>query len=204
MRPLLNGGTLGGQVCMKALRDHLALKNPRFRCRDTSEQHSLVVDLTSTLNPPASAPALDDLKALAGAEYVFLAPLYKDFNGIFFHGHGETFGLVVAPIEELREMATDYRESFYVDEADLYPFQRDGVAFATIFQSGNYFVCYRGRIYYSDHDGGDDGVWGEDLESFFARALSDPPKFLLDVGCYTRYSDGATDRQFIPEEFLHD
>jgi len=189
---------------MKALHDHLALENPRFRCRDVTEEHSLVVNLTSAVGAPATARELDELRTLAGPEYVFLEPLYRQFNGVFLHGHGDTFGLVVAPIEQLPEIAVECRESFYVDEADLYPFQREGVPFATIFQSGNYFVCHRGIVCYSNHDGGDDAVWGEDVEAFFARGLSDPPKFLLDVGCYTRYSDGTTDRQFIPEEFLHD
>ena len=79
-----------------------------------------------------------------------------------------------------------------------------GLAFATIATSANYFVVYNGKIYYSDHDGGDDRVWGENLELFFQRALSDPAQFLSDAGCYTRYSDGRTDRQFIPESFVHD
>lgn len=189
---------------MKALLDHLALKNPRFHCRDTSEQHSLVVDLTSSVGEPATERELATLRSLAGSEYVFLEPLYRQSNGILLHGHGDTFGLVVAPIDELQEIAADCRESFYVDEADLYPFEREGVPFGTIFASGNYFLCYQGKVYYSDHDGGDDAVWGENLEAFFARALTDPAKFLLDVGCYTRYSDGASDRQFIPEQFVHD
>lgn len=189
---------------MKVLRDHLALESPRFRCRDASEQHSLTVPLTSTANPPATHKQLSELRLLAGAEFVYLEPLYREFNGVFLHGHGETFGLVIAPIAELAELAADCRESFYVDEEDLHPFQREGVAFATVFESGNYFLCHKGKVYYSDHDGGDDAVWGEDLQSFLTRALSDPPKFLLDAGCYTRYSDGTSDRQFIPEEFLHD
>jgi hypothetical protein len=153
---------------------------------------------------PANAEELDTLRALAGSEYQFLEPLYREYNGVFLHENGETFGLVVAPIDELRELAAECREAFYVEAAFLYPFQREGVPFATIFQSGNYFICHQGKIYYSDHDGGDDAVWGENLEAFFARALADPPKFLLDVGCYTRYEDGTTDRQFIPERFAHD
>lgn len=189
---------------MKALQDHLALDNPRFHCRDTSGEHSLVVSLTSAVGAPASAQQLGALRRLAGSEYGFLEPLYRRFNGVWLHGHGDTWGLVVAPIAELRKLAAACREAFYVGDADLYPFQREGVPFATIFESGNYFICHHGKVYYSDHDGGDDSVWGASLEAFFARALADPPKFLLDVGCYTRYSDGKSERQFIPERFVHD
>jgi hypothetical protein len=61
----------------------------------------------------------------------------------------------------------------------------------------------RGKVCYSDSDGGNDAVWAKNLEAFFKRAPVDPCKF-LDAGCYTRYFDGKTDRQFIPETFLHD
>jgi hypothetical protein len=47
-------------------------------------------------------------------------------------------------------------------------------------------------------------VWGENLDAFFTRALADPVKFLDAAGSYTRYFDGKTDRQYIPETFLHD
>lgn len=39
---------------------------------------------------------------------------------------------------------------------------------------------------------------------FFRKAFSDPARFLFDAGCCTRYLDGRTDRQFIPESFIHD
>jgi hypothetical protein len=34
------------------------------------------------------------------------------------------------------------------------------------------------------------------------RIADDPAKFLREVGCYTRYSDGKTDTQWIPNEFI--
>jgi len=189
---------------MHALRTHLALKNPRFRCRDVSGQHHLTVNLTSLAGAPATLRELEALRDFAGAQYAFLEPLYRELNGVTLHGHRDTFGLVVARVEQLPEFASDWKDSFYEEEDDLYPFQREGIAFATIAHSGNYFAAHNGKIYYDDHDGGDDSVWGEDLESFFERALLEPAKFLYDAGCYTRYSDGKSDRQFIPEEFLHD
>jgi hypothetical protein len=188
---------------MKALLEHLALKNPRFRCRDVSEQHSLIVNLGSVVGPPATAAELIELRAIAGPEYPYLEGLYRLFNGVALHHHGGTFGLVIASIDELAALGSDWRDSFYVPAEELEPYQRAGVAFATIYESGNYFASHDGKVYYSDHDGDDATPWSS-LEAFFEGALLDPPKFLLDVGCYTRFSDGKTDLQFIPEEFLHD
>jgi len=190
---------------MEALRTHLALKNPRFQCRDVSEKHSLVVKLKSKVGAPAKAPELKRLRALAGSAYRLLEPLYRQFNGLILHTHRRTSGLVVAPVAQLPELMADWKASMdYLEPNELYPFQRKGIPFATIDGSGNYFVAHGRNIYYADHDGGDDAVWGKSVEDFFARALGDPAKFLYDAGCYTRYFDGKTDRQYIPEEFLHD
>ncbi len=190
---------------MRAIREHLALQNPRFVCKDAYEVGELSVPLSNDVGAPASRLQLEQLRELAGPAFDTLAPLYEAFNGLGFHVNADTAGLFVAPIEQLAELNRDWREWFSdIAPADLYEFQRHGFAFATIVASANYFVVFRGRIYYSDHDGGDDAVWGEDLERFFSRALSDPPRFLYEAGCYTRYSDGETDAQLIPERFVHD
>jgi hypothetical protein len=34
--------------------------------------------------------------------------------------------------------------------------------------------------------------------------LDEPAKFLYSMGCYTRFSDGETDKQWIPEQFVED
>jgi hypothetical protein len=148
--------------------------------------------------------SLKALQKLAGKEYAALEPLCRQCNGLVLHTHRKTSGLVIGAVGSLSDFATDLKASFLVDEADLYPSQREGVAFATTQASGNYFVVHKGTVYYSDHDGGDDAVWGRNLDAFFTRALADPARFLNDAGCYTRYVDGKTDRQFIPETFLHD
>jgi hypothetical protein len=145
------------------------------------------------------------LRRVAGDEAEALTPLYTEFNGAVLHTNGETSRLVVAPIAELEEFNTDWRDWFeHLDPGELYDFQRSGIAFAAVAASGNYFVMYQGRVYYSDHDGGDDAIWGAHLEEFFERALSKPARFLYEAGCHTRYSDGETERQFIPESFIHE
>lgn len=163
------------------------------------------MDVTSTAQGPATPAELERLTGLAGDEYIHLLPLYRLYNGITFHQSGEEAGLLIAAIDEIAELNEDWRGWFdYLEPDDVYDFQKDGFAFATIAGSGNYFVCFGGKVHYSDHDGGDDAVWGESLVAFFERALSDPAKFLYEAGCYTRYSDGMSSRQYIPETFSHD
>jgi hypothetical protein len=190
---------------MEVIREHLRLRNLRFQCRDVSETRTLTVSVSSSAGAPATTLQLQHLQKVAGSEYVSLEPLYREFNGVVFHQNGETAGLIVATVDEIEELNGEWLEWFEDWEPeDLYDFQRNGIAFATIAQSGNYFVVYRGQVYYSDHDGGDDSVWGDSVEDFFERALANPPQFLYESGCYTRYFDGKSDAQFIPETFSHD
>lgn len=190
---------------MKIIEQHVALKNPRFICRDTSEHYELTVPLSHAVGSPAKISDLDKLRRIAGTEAKWLLPLYTEFNGISFHQYGDTAGLIVASIDQLEALNNEWREWFQgMEQDELYEFQQEGLAFASIAASANFFVIYMGKVYYSDHDGGDDHIWGENLELFFKGALTDPARFLFDVGCYTRYSDGRTDRQFIPESFVHD
>jgi hypothetical protein len=42
----------------------------------------------------------------------------------------------------------------------------------------------------------------ESFEEFLDSILADPADFLNHLGCYTRYSDGKTDIQWIPKEYV--
>ena len=190
---------------MQSIREHLALPNPRFVCKAPYEFEEFEVPLANEAGQPASLDQLAMLEQLGGPAFATLKPLYEAFDGLLLHHHGDTVGLFVFPIEELAERNGDWRQWLADREpAKLYVFQRSGFAFATIVASGNYFVAHEGRIYYSGHDGGNDAVWGDGVEDFFQRALSDPAGSLTEADCYTRYSDGVTDDQLIPERFLHD
>ena len=169
---------------------------------DNKETKELRVNLTNWHGKPCTKSDLSKLQTIAKKESDFLAELYAKYDGLQFQINGETAGLVVASVSELEQYNSDWRDWFseYAAE-DLQDFEKEGVAFATIHQSGNYFVMYEGKVYYGDHDGGNDEVWGDSLQDFFTKALSDPPKFLTDAGCYTRYYDGKTDTQYIPEKF---
>jgi len=192
-------------VQVQSILDHLALPKPRFLCNDAYGSVELEVPLSNKVGRPASKRQLAALRELAGPSFATLAPLYATCNGLQLHRHGATAGLCVFAIAELAQRNREWRAWFADREpSELYEFQRAGFAFATVEGSGNYFVAHEGRIHYSDHDGDDDAVWGEGVEDFFRRALSDPARFLREAGCYTRYSDRRTDTQFLPERFLHD
>lgn len=190
---------------MISIKEHLALVNPRFLCTDAYGEGLLEVPLASIAGRPARSRQLDLLRVMAGSEFPSLEALYRDFDGLTFHMNGDTAGLCVAPIKGLKSLNRSWRIWFSsIDSAELYDFQRSGFAFATIDASGNYFVVHGGRVYYSRHDDDDDDVWGESVEDFFRLALQDPANFLKRAGCYTRYSDGSSDTQWMPAEFVHD
>ena len=188
---------------MDILREYLEHRDQKFYCKDNKDQKELVVPLTNFAGPAADLDQLKILKELTKTEANSLLPLYEICNGAKLQVHQDTIGLLISPIEDLEELNEEWRESFsYYDEDDLYDFQKDGFAFAQIYQSGNYFVVSKGKIFYSDHDGGDDTKWGSNLEEFFKIALTDPAKFLYDAGCYTRYYDGKTETQYIPKALV--
>ena len=83
---------------------------------------------------------------------------------------------------------------------------REGIAFGEIPHSANFFVVGvgedAGKVYYADHDDFRESPIAENLEELLDRIRSNPANFLYQCGCYTRYSDGKTDRQWIPKEYV--
>lgn len=188
---------------MRILSEYLKQKDQKFYCKDNKNEKELIVPLVNLSGGSATDIQLMELKKLAKNEADYLIDLYQTCNGAKLQVHQKTIGLLISPIGELVELNEKWKESFsYYDEEDLYDFQKEGFAFAQIFQSGNYFVVHKGKVFYSDHDGGDDTKWGSSVAEFFRIALTDPAKFLLDAGCYTRYYDGKTETQYIPEKLL--
>jgi hypothetical protein len=62
-----------------------------------------------------------------------------------------------------------------------------------------------GKIFYADHDGWYESAFADDFDRFLAHVSHEPARLLAEeVGCYTRYADGKTDAQWIPEEYFAD
>ena len=95
------------------------------------------------------------------------------------------------------------------DEQDLPDWYYRGVVFGEIPHSANYFVIQpegdeAGQIYYCDHDDFVTEPIASSFEELLNTIVNDPPAFLFQRGCYTRYSDGKTDIQWIPKDYIPD
>jgi hypothetical protein len=62
-----------------------------------------------------------------------------------------------------------------------------------------------GKILYADHDGWYESAFANDFQKFLAHVTRKPVIFLNEeLGWYTRYWDGKSDKQWIPEEYFPD
>lgn len=194
---------------MDAFFEHLRDPSPGFRCYRPSRDETQLehqVHVQHFVGDPATDEDLAEIQRRLGPECDDMKALYSKCNGLLLYCQGEeTPGLALFPVEHWDDKNAERREWFeHWDEDDLYEFQKHGIAFGEVCFSGNYFVWYEGTIYYADHDGGDDTPLGDTLLHFLDRIVADPAKFLYDVGCYTRYSDGKTDEQWIPGQYVPD
>ena len=193
---------------MRNLIKKINLRNQKFKCHksgDKDKRLNLTVDIHHELRNGATDNDISLLEKMIPENNEEVIELYKLYNGIKLYCNGNTSGLQIYPISDLKELNVEWKESIsYYDEEDLYDFQKKGVAFGDISHSGNYFVLYKGKVYYSNHDGGDDTSLVESFKEFLSKIVENPAKFLYDMGCYTRYADGKTDGQWIPQEFIAD
>ena len=84
---------------------------------------------------------------------------------------------------------------------------RQAIVFGEICNSGNCFVIpttgeNAGKVIYADHDPEEPLPILGFFDDFLNLILADPARFMDRMGCYTRYSDGQTDTQWIPKEFV--
>ncbi|MDZ4783416.1 MAG: SMI1/KNR4 family protein, partial [Planctomycetia bacterium] len=108
--------------------------------------------------------------------------------------------------KELRQVNHKRQWNYELEAEDMPSWFREGVVFGEIYESGNYFVLHeehgKERVYYYDHDDFQEEPLAESFEAFLALIVDDPPGFLFRCGCYTRYSDGKTEGQWIPKEYV--
>jgi hypothetical protein len=204
---------------------HLQQENPAFRCyacRDRSMQLDLVARVNNRLGPPADKTALSAVEEFLGPKATTVKLFYAKHDGVLMYedsrttrwsgGESRTTGIAFFPVGQWASTSGEMRSSLVAmgwSEDEFTEWLRQGIAFCEIPQSGNYFVIqptgqHAGKIYYADHDDFNPDPIAESFEAFLDSILADPADFLYRHGCYTRYSDGKTDIQWIPKEYVAD
>jgi hypothetical protein len=188
--------------------------NPAFICtnggRSEKTKRQFVASVYHVLNSAASTQDLAILRSLLGAQASQFEEVYSAHDGFVLYKDvlSDAAGIEALPVARWDEAGEDMRQWF----ADLAPEDdpdhiRSGVAFATVPRSGNYFVIpldgpNAGKIFYADHDGWYDAPFADGFGEFIRRVTKDPAVLLSEeLGCFTRYSDGKTSIQWIPESF---
>lgn len=193
---------------MESFIQQINLINQKFRCfecEDHSETLNLTIDIHNELNDGANETEIWKLQQLIPSDSIDVIDLYKYHNGIKLFCNKGVSGFQIYPISDLQGLNEEWKESFsYYEEDELYNFQKGGFAFGDISNSGNYFILYQNKVFYSNHDGGDDEPLSDSFNEFLSMIINNPADFLNEMGCYTRYSDGKTDNQWIPKEFYID
>ena len=187
---------------------HIKFGNQKFKCylnSDENETLSLTVDIYNELNPGATDEEISLLTKLIPDNNEQIVAFYKLYNGIKLYCNADTSGLQFYSIGDLKALNDEWKEGHSdFEEDELYDFQKSGFAFGEISHSGNYFILFEGKVFYDDHDGGDDTTAGETFNDFLSKIVTNPADFLNEMGCYTRYSDGKTNGQYIPKVLVTD
>ncbi len=200
---------------MKSL-DELIQKNMsvKFRCRPAGDKSGEFTSETQSILNPPSPDELDSIKEKLSGISTEIIEFYEKHNGAVFHFDSGQInaGLLIHPIREWDEVTSEMMEWYdmmdedVIDELDM-EWLDDCIAFAEVPSSANYFVLVvngenKGKVIYTDHEVAEPEVYAHTFNEFLARYLSKPVDEMMSLGCFTRYSDGKTDIQWIPSEII--
>jgi hypothetical protein len=197
-----------GRYAMTNFLDHLNELNPRFICDSGDKESSdTVFEVSHHLGEESSEEDLETFATKLSGDSNEIISFYSMHNGAELYCQNDFPSIEFYRISDMDERNEEWREWFDMYDEDeleeeMYEFQRNGYAFGEIGYSGNYFVWHKGKVYYSDHDGGDDTPVADSFEGFLEAKRQQPAQFLYNMGCYTRFSDGKTDIQWIPREYI--
>ncbi len=193
---------------MTKFTEHINNDHPTFKCfaaGNKEENEELLVTVKNIINHGATEKDLELLKSNLQLNNNELIDFYTKHNGLKLYCQKEEASLEFFPIHELETANKEWKSWLEGLEADeMYEFQQNGVAFGQVSGSGNYFIIYNGQIFYSDHDEWEEVNLGITLNSFLDNLATNPAQMLEELGCYSRFSDGKTDKQWIPKSYHQD
>ena len=198
------------------LRELLQHESPGFQCYyagDRSKQLGFMASVRHILGQPSTARSLAQLDSQLGVSGMIIRDLYAMHDGmtLFCDTTSDAAGFELFQIADWPVQTDEMRESMEamgVVAAEMPEWFSSGVVVGQIPHSANYFVIGTtgedsGKIFYMDHDDFVEEPIANDAESLIDGFLADTAQFLFDRGCYTRYSDGKTNRQWIPKHYVN-
>lgn len=190
-------------------------ESPSFLCYyagDRAKHLGFTARVRHILGKPASTEALAQLDSQLGDAGVVIRDLFAKHDGmtLFCDTKSDAAGFELFPIADWASQTAEMRESMEamgLDSGEMSGWFTSGVVVGQIPHSANYFVIGTtgddaGKIFYMDHDEFVEEPIAEDAACLIDAVVADPAQFLYDRGCYTRYSDGKTNRQWIPKQYV--
>lgn len=192
---------------------HLSHGRPGFVCTEAgpNSQLSFTASVTHRVGEPASASELGRLRRLLGADDPDLITFYACHNGLTLYCDvlSDAAGIHFFSMDQIVEATRYFDERFREFQMEvLYGDLMNGVVVAEVPGAVSYFVYQtgterRGSIYYLMYDPMyDEGLRFESLPDLLDQIVANPAQFMNDLGCYTRFSDGVTDKQWIPDQYV--
>lgn len=166
------------------------------------------------IGPPASGSSLAAVTKLCGDTSPVLKRFVELHDGVLLYrdSKSDAAGIEFFKAAQWQSRTEEMRESmtamgFEVD--DMPDWFHRGIVFGEIPHSGNYFLIQPdgaevGQVFYCDHDDFKTEAIAASFGALLNMIVDDPPGFLYQCGCFTRYSDGKTDIQWIPKEYIPD
>ncbi|MBL8795169.1 MAG: SMI1/KNR4 family protein [Planctomycetia bacterium] len=196
---------------------HLLDSAPGFRCfacGDPSEEPRFLARVINVVGKAGSMTAIAAVDTACSADAPALRRFVQRHDGVMLYQDekSDAAGIEFFKATEWQVRTKEMRESMIAmgfEENDMPEWFHKGVVFGEIPHSGNYFVVQpsgigAGRVFYCDHDDFQTEPLAESLEDLLSLIVKDPPGFLYQCGCFTRYSDGKTDIQWIPMAYIAD
>lgn len=181
-------------------------KNPRFLClslKDRSTQREL--GLHHEVGSEPSGAGLDvleegDLLRLL-LERVSSLRLYCD-------NLSDASAFYIAHSDEWGELRSEFEDWVIDRETALPAWVAEAIVFAEIPNSSVYFLYStgddKGCIYEYSGDGDELSKVSDSLEAFVNHISTPNSQLMADIQSHTRFSDGESDIQWLPQVYLHD
>ena len=202
--------------------NHIAPGFRCYECGDRDEKLVFIARVDNRIRPAANASMLVLMEHLLGSVSEAMKPFYMKHDGVLMYddrletkwsgGVFRSAGMKFFPVENWEQTTQDMQDmlsdmGWKTDDTPNGMIR--GVAFGEIPHSGNYFAVETegtnvGKVFYIDHDDCQGEPIAQSFQEFLDSIVLDPVDFMNRHGCYTSYSDGITDIQWIPQQYIAD